>query len=352
MKHQLYTALLSTIVSYTSICSYADSSGQSVSNKKPNEAVVNESMFQLSVESGGDYYFWMPGEFATFAGKIPPEIFLGTNKNPLLKEYGTLHNKEIVFQFLIDRDTRNFTLFVGVQSNPTISLIAPSGNPVAIEKNKNNILKTSHMLLGYVGNPERGEWKITINGTGKFSVTVNPDIPQKIEHLMELPDNLSPDEATDYYLEKFYTLERENGWDLIRSLPEEKMVDVARRLLSDIDPLVSYIAAGILIRNGFEEETIPIVTDIILSGKDKSHLNSRLGYDWVHSDDENLAARMIVKILEYINQHYKGLKPDEKKIAAEFFHQMGLYGEYSYKKADLLIKKYKSRMQIMESDKK
>ena len=350
MMHKLYTALLCTLVSYASICSYASNENPSVSDKMINGALIDDSMFQLSVESGGDYYFWMPGEFASFAKKIPQEIFSGTNKSPLLKEYGTLYNKEMVFPFLINRDTKNFTLFVGVQSNPTISLIAPSGNPVSKEKNKNNILKTSHMLLGYVGTPEMGEWKITINGTGKFSVTVNPDIPQKIEHLMELPDNLSLDEATDYYLEKFKTLERENGWDLIRSLPEEKMVDVARRLLSDIDPLVAYIAAGILIRNGFAEETIPIVTDIILRGKDKSHLNSRLGYDWVHSDDENLAARMIINILEYINQHYEELEEDKKKRAIEFFQQMGLYGVYSYENANILINKYKR--QIMESDKK
>ena len=356
MMRKLFAALLYLLVSYTCISLYADNTGQSVSkpNKKTNGAMFNDSMFQLAVESGGDYYFWIPGEFASYAEKIPPQIFLGTNKSPVLKEYGTLDNEETIFPFLISHDTKNFTLFISVQFDPIISLTDPSGNPITEDNdnNENNIVKTSHMLMGYIDSPENGEWKVTINGSGKYSVTVNPDIPIKIEHLIELPHNLSPDEATDYYLEKFYTLERENGWDLIRSLPEEKMVDIARRLLSDNDPLVSYIAAGILIRNGFEEETIPIIADIILSSKEKRDLNNRLGYDWVHSDDENLAARMFIKILEYINHHYKDLQPDEKKIAAEFFHQMGLYDEYSYEKADLLISKYRSRMQIIKPDKK
>ncbi len=110
--------------------------------------------------------------------------------------------------------------------------------------------------------------------------------------------------------------------DLIRSLPNDKMVDVAHRLLNDKDTLLSYISAGILFRNGFEEEAIPFIAAIIRSGKDKSHQNNRLGYDWARSDDESLAVRIVARVLEYIKYHFKDLQHDEKKRAIEFFQQV------------------------------
>ncbi len=332
------------------IGAYADNTGQSQSSKNSKGAIVDDFMFQMSLESGGYYFFWKTGEFATHAEKIPPEIFTGTNKSPVLKDYGTVNNEELVLPFTITPDTRNFTFLMGVQFNPKISLINPSGNITADEKN--SILKTSHMLMGYIDNPEKGEWKVVINGSGKYSVTVNVDIPIKIDSIIEPPPDLDPDEITDYYLEKFHALEREDGLDLIRSLPDDKRVDVAHRLLNDEDTLLSYISAGILFRNGFEEEAVPVIAAIILSGKDKSSLNNRLGYDWVHSDDESLAVRRVVRILEYINHHYKDLQPNEKKRAIEFFKQMGLPGEYSNEKADLLINQYNSRLQTIEPNDK
>ncbi len=352
MIYRVYSVFLFICILCACVVSYANNSGQSHSNKNTKGAIIDDSMFQMSLESGGYYFFWKTGEFATHAEKIPSEIFMGTNKAPVLKDYGTVNNEEIVLPFLITPDTRNFTFLMGVQFNPKISLINPSGNVTADEKNKNSILKTSHMLLGYIDNPEKGEWKAIINGSGKYSVTVNVNIPIKIESLIEPPPGLDSDEITDYYLEKFYSLEREDGLGLIRSLPHDKMVDVAHRLLNDEDTLLSYISAGILFRNGFEEEAIPVFAAIILSGKDKSILNNRLGYDWIHSDDESLAARIIVKILEYINHHYKDLQPNEKTRAKEFFKQLGLLGEYSNEKADLLIDKYKSMLQIIKPNNK
>ncbi len=145
---------------------------------------------------------------------------------------------------------------------------------------------------------------------------------------------------------------REDGLDLIKLLPVDKRVDIAHRLLNDEDTLLSYISAGILFRNGFKEEAVPVIATIILSGKDNSDLNNRLGYDWVHNDDESLALRIVVRILEYIKHHFKDLQPDEKKVATEFFQQLGLSGEYSNEKADLLISKYKSRLQVIDSNNK
>lgn len=352
MIHNFYCAFLFIYILCASIGSYAENTGQSQSGKNIKGAIVDDFMFEMAVESGGYYFFWKAGEFATHAGKVPPEVLTGTNKSPLLKDFGTANNEEIVLPFLITPDTRNFTFLMGVQFDPKFSLINPSGNITAGEKNSNRILKTSHMFMGYIDNPEKGEWKVVINGSGKYAVTVNVDIPIKIDSIIEPPPDLSPDEIADYYLEKFYALEREDGLDLIRSLPVDKRVDIAHRLLNDEDALLSYISACILFRNGFEEEAVPVIAAFILSGKDKSQLNNRLGYDWVHNDDESLALRIVVRILEYIKHHFKYLQPDEEKRATEFFQQVGLAGEYSNEKADLLISNYKSRLQIIESNKK
>ncbi len=352
MKHRFYNVFLFLYILCACMGPYANSAEQSQSSKNSKGAIVDDSIFQMSVESGGYYFFWKTGEFVTHAEKIPPEIYTGTNKAPLLKDYGTINNEEVVLPFLITPNTKNFTFLLGVQFNQEISLISPSGHVTEDDKNKNSILRTSHMLMGYIDNPEKGEWKVTINGSGKYSVTINVDIPLKKDPLIGPPSGLEPDEITDYYLEKIYTLEREEGLDLLRSLPEDKRVDVARRLLDHEDTLLSYISAGILFMNGFEKEAVPVFTAIILSGKDKSHLNNRLGYDWIHNDDESLAVKTVVRILEYIKQHFKDLQVDEKKRATEFFHQLGLSGEYSDEKANLLINKYKSRLQIIESNNK
>jgi len=350
MINKLYSVFLFICILCACNGSYADNTGQSESSKNSKGAIVDDLMFEMSLESGGYYFFWETGEFATHAEKIPQEIFTGTNKSPVLKDYGTVNNEEIVLPFLITPDTRNFTFLMGVQFDPNISLIDPSGNFTAGEKNNNSLLKTSHMFMGYIDNPEKGEWKVIINGSGKYAVTVNVDIPIKIESIIEPPPDLKPDEITNYYLEKFYALERDDGLDLLRSLPVDKRVDVAHRLLNDKNTLLSYISAGILFRNGFEEEAIPVIATIILSGKDKSDLNNRLGYDWVHNDDESLAIRIVVGILEYIKNHFKDLQPDEQERATDFFQQLGFSGEYSNEKADLLINKYKSRLPIIESN--
>ncbi len=329
---------------------YANDTGQSQPSKNTKGAIIDDSMFQMSLEPGGHYFFWKAGEFVTYAEKIPPEVLTGTNKTPVLKDYGTVNNEEIVLQFLVTPDTKNFMFLMGVQFNPKISLINPSGEVTTDENNKNSILKTAHMLMGHIDNPEKGEWKVIINGSGKYSVTVNANIPLKRGPIIGPPSGLDPGEITNYYLEKFYALEREDGLDLIRSLPDDKRVDVARVLLNDTDTLLSYISAGILFRNGFEEEAVPVIAAIILSGKDESRLNNRLGYDWVHSDDDSLAIRFVVRILEHIKHYFKDLQPDEQKRATQFFQQLGLSGEYSNKKADFLINKYKSRLQLIESN--
>lgn len=129
-------------------------------------------------------------------------------------------------------------------------------------------------------------------------------------------------------------------------LPKERQISLAQHLLKDENGLTVYRGSQLLIKNGKESDSFPALALLIAEGKDKTHLNGRMGYDWVHSDDETLATRMVIGILIYLNENYMSYKADEKERILTFFQGMGYQGKYDKFNVQELIKQMQKQIKI------
>src|SRR5687768_17378768 len=113
--------------------------------------------------------------------------------------------------------------------------------------------------------------------------------------------NIPPQEAAPE-IKEFYRLARQCKEDCtapfhyLRRLPSPQRLAVARSVAKDPDARLAYVACGFLIRDSREDEAVPYLAAMIADGRNETQLKDRMGYDWVHSDDDTLAARLIAKI--------------------------------------------------------
>ena len=127
-------------------------------------------------------------------------------------------------------------------------------------------------------------------------------------------------------------------------LPKERQIKLAYHLLNDTNGLTVYRGTQLLIKNGKEEDCFHALARIIAEGKDKTHLNGRMGWDWVHNDDKNLMSRMMKGILNFLNENYSSYSLEEKKRILSFFNLMGYTGDYDKQRVqdqiDFIIKNH------------
>lgn len=88
--------------------------------------------------------------------------------------------------------------------------------------------------------------------------------------------------------------------EYVRGLPPEQQLEVARVIVNDPDAQIGYAGANLLIERGRAEESAPALAAIIASGRDETQLNGRIGYEWVHSEDQTLFLRMAILINRYL----------------------------------------------------
>jgi hypothetical protein len=118
-------------------------------------------------------------------------------------------------------------------------------------------------------------------------------------------------------------------------------VQIARKLLKESDGGIVYIGANILIRDGYMDETIPALADIITSGRDETDLKGRFGYEWVHNPDEFLALRISTKILRYFIGNWTNYTDVERARAYRLLSawlQLDPKGTFSADAAERAIK--------------
>ncbi len=126
---------------------------------------INMDAYALSAGTGGDFYFWAPGEFAGSALQIPIE------REPILLAYGSL-DRPRTFSFPIDTATETLSVFSGAQRKNAFSLMRPSGIPVAESDAGVHLQEFKHILIVRVTQPERGTWRVELQGAGRFSLSV------------------------------------------------------------------------------------------------------------------------------------------------------------------------------------
>lgn len=124
---------------------------------------INSDYYELSASSGGDFYFWAPGEFAASRLQIPIDheaIFLA---------HGLFDGRRRLFQFPVDSVTERLTVFAGGQRKDMFQLIRPSGSTVMAGDPDVRIQEFQHMLLVAVTNPQPGAWRADLQGAGRYS---------------------------------------------------------------------------------------------------------------------------------------------------------------------------------------
>jgi hypothetical protein len=98
----------------------------------------------------------------------------------------------------------------------------------------------------------------------------------------------------------------------LRGLPVKQQLEVARAVLSDADARIAYVGANVLIEHGRRQEAVPALAAIIASGRDDTQLKGRLGYAWVHGDDQTLFLRMAISINRYLLNRYDSFRGEER----------------------------------------
>lgn len=123
----------------------------------------NRDYYELAASTGGDFYFWAPGEFASSNLKIP------VHHEDVLLSYGSL-DSEHVFDILIESGAKSMTLFAGIERKDLAVLVRPDGTVV-----HDGVQSFQRMLIATVPSPPAGTWHLELHGRGAYAVTAHVD---------------------------------------------------------------------------------------------------------------------------------------------------------------------------------
>ena len=127
---------------------------------------VNAEAFELAARTGGDFYFWAPGEFAASQLQIPIE------SEEILLAYGRVRGKR-TFEVPIEGGIRSLSLFAGVQRKDLVTIVRPD-RTVAVHGQTGVVVQTfQHMAIATVDAPAAGLWRVELEGEGLFAVSAH-----------------------------------------------------------------------------------------------------------------------------------------------------------------------------------
>jgi len=129
---------------------------------------INKDYFELPAQTGGDFYFWAPGEFVASASilRIPVTF------DRILLDYGSGGKFDKSSRFPVDSGIALLTVFVGAQRKDAVVLHRPDGRTVAENPAFVSEQKYRHMSIITVEKPEPGMWSLEFSGAGCYAVSV------------------------------------------------------------------------------------------------------------------------------------------------------------------------------------
>lgn len=127
---------------------------------------INRDFYELAASTGGDFYFWAPGEFAASQLQVPIQ------HEEVLLAYGSLDAKR-VFEIPVESGVRTLTVFAGIQRKDLAVLVRPDGLVVQTGDRGAAVQSFQHMFIATVDAPPPGIWKLELTGAGIFSVTAH-----------------------------------------------------------------------------------------------------------------------------------------------------------------------------------
>ena len=129
---------------------------------------INKDYFKLSADTGGDFYFWAPGEFAASASVLRIPV----TSDPILLDYGTGGSFTKSSPVPVDSGIALLTVFAGAQRKDAVVLHRPDGRTVAENPAFVSEQNYRHMSIIAVEKPEPGIWSLDFSGAGHYAVSV------------------------------------------------------------------------------------------------------------------------------------------------------------------------------------
>ena len=128
---------------------------------------VEPLYFESAARTGGDFYFWAPGEFANSGLQIP------LHGDPVMLAYGRFAAPKRSFEVPVESGVRTLTIFAGAQRKDRAVLVRPGGAVVAAGDPGVKLQTFSHMLIATISKPAPGTWRIEFEGAGMYSVSAH-----------------------------------------------------------------------------------------------------------------------------------------------------------------------------------
>lgn len=128
---------------------------------------INADFFNLAAATGGDFYFWAPGEFAASAGLLSVPV----TSDPVALSYrsgGGAFAQSI--EVPVDAAITHLTLFAGAQRLDEVRLLRPDGRSVEANPAGVAVQAYKHMRIVTVEDPEPGCWRVEARGAGSCSI--------------------------------------------------------------------------------------------------------------------------------------------------------------------------------------
>lgn len=127
---------------------------------------VNRDFYDLAASTGGDFYFWAPGEFASANLQIP------LSSDEVLLAYGPFRDRR-VFEIPVESSVRTLTVFAGAQRKDLAVLVRPDGTVVHERDAGVSLQSFQHMLIATIDSPAAGVWRLELHGEGLYSVSAH-----------------------------------------------------------------------------------------------------------------------------------------------------------------------------------
>lgn len=121
---------------------------------------VDPVYFDLAANTGGDFYIWAPGEFASAHLQVP------LHHADVVLSYGSIEQKKS-FEIPVESGVKELTVFAAVQRKDLAVLVRPDGTVVR------DVQSFQHMLIATVKSPATGIWRLEIDGAGPHAVTAH-----------------------------------------------------------------------------------------------------------------------------------------------------------------------------------
>jgi len=151
---------------------FGQDSGQRHRDPRTNEKgllAINTDYFDLAAGTGGDFYFWSPGEFSTANLEVA-----GRGEDVVLS-YGATKKQPEAYEVPVESGARELGIFCGAQRKDLCVLIRPDGS--AVRQGDEGVRYQSYrfMTIVFVPSPQPGIWKVELHGEGIHEVAARID---------------------------------------------------------------------------------------------------------------------------------------------------------------------------------